>query len=124
MSDCGVCLTGCEDADTDFVHSKVSVARKLHVCCECGKEIIKGDKYERSSGRTDGDFWSFSTCLICAEIATAFYCTGRWYGGILWEEMREYAFGEMTTGCLERLATAAAKAELMKRWNEWKFVQP
>ncbi len=34
---------------------------------------------------------------------------------------QEYAFQEMTTGCLDRLTSAAAKAELMRRWNEWKF---
>ncbi len=121
MSDCGVCLTGAEDCSTDFLTTKIRIARKVHHCCECAKLIQKGDKYERSSGKTDGDLWTFATCLICMEIASTFYCNGRWFGGLLWEEMQEYAFQEMTTGCLDRLTSAAAKAELMRRWNEWKF---
>lgn len=121
MSDCVVCLTGAEDCDTSFLRTKVSKARKVHRCCECSKLILKGELYERSSGKTDGDMWSFATCLICREIAEAFYCDGRWFGGLLWDQMEDVAFPAMTTGCLERLTTAAAKAELLRRWNAWKF---
>jgi len=35
----------------------------------------------------------------------------------------EYCFESMTTGCLKQLTTAAAKAELMRRWNDWKFTR-
>jgi len=122
MSDCGVCLTG-YDGDTDFCHTEIRKARKKHVCCECSKEILPGEQYERASGKSEGDFWDAETCMVCAEIAQAFYCDGRWFGGVLWEHMDE-VLSEMTTGCLNRLKTARAKAELMKRWNEWKFGDP
>ena len=124
MNDCGICLTGAEDCVSEFCSASTRTARKEHTCCECGKTIQSGERYERSAGKTDGDIWTFSTCLICAEIANAFYCGARYYGGILWDEMQDYAFAEMTTGCLKRLASAAAKAELMRRWNEWKFAPP
>ncbi len=119
MSDCGVCLSG-YDGESEFCHEEIRTARKLHVCSECNKRIEIGEKYEHASGKSEGDFWSEDTCLICAEIANAFYCDGRWFGGILWESMED-VFSQMTTGCLDRLETAAAKAELVRRWNEWKF---
>lgn len=122
MGDCGVCLTGfdVDCGETEFMRTEIRKARKPHTCSECGKIIAPGEKYEHATGKTDGDLWAYDTCLICAEIAEAFYCHGRWFGGMLWEGMHE-VFGEMTTGCLDRLTTANAKAELMRRWREWKF---
>lgn len=117
--DCGVCLSG-GDGDTEFLTHGIRRARKPHVCCECSRPIAPGDRYEHAAGKTDGDLWTVETCLICAEIANTFYCDGRWYGGILWEEMTENAFPEFTTGCLDRLETAAAKAYLVERWQAWK----
>lgn len=123
MSDCGVCLTG-YDGDSEFFRTEIRKARKPHICSECEKGIQPGEKYEHATGKSDGDLWAFDTCLVCAEIAETFYCEGRLFGGMLWEEMGEYAFEHMTTGCLDRLTTAAAKAELVRRWNEWKFGRP
>ena len=119
VSDCGVCLTGF-DGDCEFCSVRVRTARKPNRCSECHKEITRGEKYEYAWGKSDGDFWTAITCLTCAEIAKTFYCDGRWFGGMLWDHMQD-VFPEMTTGCLERLTSVAAKAELMRRWNEWKF---
>jgi hypothetical protein len=119
VSDCGVCLSGF-DGYSEFCHTQIRKARKAHRCSECDKEILPGERYERATGKSEGELWDADTCLICAEIAKAFYCEGRWFGGMLWESMYE-VFPEMTTGCLERLQTAAAKTELIRRWNEWKF---
>jgi len=122
MSDCGVCLSGWDgDSYNEFCDQKIRKARKPHTCSECKKPISPGERYEHAVGKSDGDMWAFDTCLACAEIAEAFYCDGRLFGGMLWEEMRETVFPHMTTGCLDRLFTAAAKAELLRRWNEWKF---
>jgi hypothetical protein len=118
--DCGVCIGGSIDEVCEFIHIQDRKARKPHKCCECGKEIVKGEKYEHARGKCEGEMWSSETCLVCREIAEAFYCDGRMFGGELWEEM-EYAYEAMTTGCLDRLTTVAAKTELMRRWNEWKF---
>lgn len=121
MGDCGVCLTADFDGCCEFFAEKICTSRKVRKCCECGKDILPKEEYERTSGKSDGEFWTASTCLICREIAEAFYCDGRMYGGVLWEQMYETAFEHMTTGCLERLQTVAAKTELMRRWNDWKF---
>jgi hypothetical protein len=122
VSDCGVCLTsGCEDGYNEFCSVRIRRAAKIHNCSECDKEIRIGERYEYATGRFDGDFWHETTCLVCAEIADAFYCDGRMFGGELWEQMVNTVFPIMTTGCFDRLTTAAAKADLMRRWNEWKF---
>lgn len=117
MSDCGACILSEADGYCDFCTVEVRKARKPHRCCECDKEIQIGERYEHARGKFDGDMWSSDTCLICAEIADAFYCNGRMYGGGLWEEMG-YILDEITTVCFSRLKTAAAKEELQRRINE------
>jgi hypothetical protein len=127
MSDCGVCLSGWDgDGHTEFCTQVKRKARKPHICSECKKQIAVGETYEHAAGKSEGEMWAFNTCLICSEIAETFYCEGRLFGGMLWEEMREVAFPAFTTGYLDRLTTAAAKQEVTQRWNEWKFgrVQP
>lgn len=93
-------------------------ARKPQTCCECAEPIRPGDRYEVVSGKWDGAWSSFKTCLPCKEIREAFCCEG-WIYGTLWEDARESFFETMTTGCLEKLETAAAKEKLVSQWNEW-----
>ena len=120
MNDCNCCIGLEPEGYCEFSHVETRRARKPHKCCECHKEIAIGERYEHARDKFDGEMWTAETCLICAEIADAFYCNGRLYGGGLWDEM-ESCFESMTTGCLKQLTTAAAKAELMRRWNDWKF---
>lgn len=51
--------------------SKNRKARKPHGCCECRREIKKGDVYRYSSGIWDGEARDFKQCLNCAEIMDA-----------------------------------------------------
>ena len=120
MSDCGVCIYGDDSGYTEFCDSRIQKARRAAFCCECEKPIDVGQKYEYAYGKTEGHFWTVKTCLMCAEIADTFYCEGRMYGGSLWDSMK-CVFPDMTTGCLAKLETAAAKAFLLAQWNEWKF---
>jgi len=127
MPDCGVCLTcDCDefafDIDTDLAVSDGSVK-----CCECDKYELAvlhfGDEdVEEEEGADEGSArWSstYETCLICAEIAEAFYCNGRTYGGALWEDM-SYVYEELTITCFDKLSTPEAKKELQRRWIEWR----
>jgi len=43
-------------------------ARKPHRCCECHYTIPPGERYERTAGKWDGEFKSFSTCERCADL--------------------------------------------------------
>lgn len=102
-------------------------------CSECGCNVPSGAQIEQADWYDgDGDYDDeeqgitdrppIFTCLVCAEIADAFYCEGRIYGGGLWDAMHE-VMGELNTSCLNRLKTPAAKAELQRRWMKWKGIK-
>lgn len=45
----------------DFSRRSKHIAKKPHKCFLCGSEIAAGEKYERYSGRYDGEF--FDQCF-------------------------------------------------------------
>jgi hypothetical protein len=120
--DCGVCIGGDYGEGTAEFHDAREVkARKPHKCCECRREISVGAVYMKACGKFDGEFYSFATCMVCAELRACLSCEGVCAYECLWEEIVDYVFPQMTTGCLEKLKTAAAKQYLVERWNQWKF---
>lgn len=124
MSDCGVCVSSYGDGDCTGYRCVIVKAGQAWVCSECGAPIPKGTKYELASwfyGDGDG-FGNAKTCLVCAEIADAFQCGGRWHGECFWDDM-ESAYPKLTTACFDRLKTVEAKAELRRRWMVWKGLQ-
>jgi hypothetical protein len=123
VSDCDVCIGGGYDGDqAELFESKTIKARKEHRCCECREIIRTGDLYQSDCGKRDGDFSTYKTCAICAEIRTAFCCGESWLYCSLWDDMREIAFPVLTTAskCFAKLSVHA-KAFVLRRWNEWKF---
>jgi hypothetical protein len=58
-------MNGCRP---DAFVQKVRRARKEHVCCECGKDICPGEKYQVSSGVWDGEPDRYKQCLHCAAV--------------------------------------------------------
>jgi len=57
------------DVETpQFMVDSHPAARKEHRCCECGKTINPGDRYERVTGMWDGIFQTFATCEFCAKV--------------------------------------------------------
>jgi hypothetical protein len=121
MSDCNACIYTSFDGDLPEFHSeRILKARKPHRCIECGETIAPGERYQRDILKHDGAISSFKTCLACTEIREAFCCEG-WIYGQLWQDARDSLFEGLTTGCLEKLTTAAAKEKLVAEWNDWKF---
>jgi hypothetical protein len=119
----GPCADACiydggADNPAEVCGTLIVRARKPQKCCECGERINPGDRYEIVSGKWDGEWASFKTCLPCKEIREAFCCEG-WTFGFLWENAENGFFETMTTGCLQKLTTAAAKEKLVAAWNEW-----
>jgi hypothetical protein len=47
---------------------QVVTSRKQHECCECFRPIMKGIKYVRSTGKWNGEWQSFVTCLRCNDL--------------------------------------------------------
>lgn len=120
MSDCDVCIGGWDGDPPEMYVDKMVRARKPHKCYECNRRIQPGEEYNRVVGKWDGEFGQYTFCSECHEIQTAFSCDNSRLFGCLWEEIEEYLFPEMNTGCLSKLTTAKAKAFLMDRWRKWK----
>lgn len=135
MSDCGVCLSYDESSCDFFIDEwDIVTSPDDHKCSECGTTVKAGERIERASVMRDGDedlegnerephdddVW---TCVICAEIADAFYCNGRMFGGTLWDSLYEVHEG-LNHSCFNKLKTPEAKAELQRRWMKWKGLLP
>ena len=119
---CSVCIDGGDGDEPEFCDDREVKARKAHVCCECKIIIPVGTVYLRTAGKWyDIGMRVYHTCLVCAEIRAALCCDG-WTYTMLWEEAQNI-FPYLTTGCLEQLTTAAAKAKLLERWREWKGLE-
>jgi hypothetical protein len=124
MSDCAVCITGYESNKCLGYRRVIVHAGQVWECSECDQKIPKGALYELASWfyADNEGHGNCKTCLICAEIAEAFMCRGRWHASIFWDSMED-AYEKLTTACFDRLQTAAAKQDLQRRWIEWKARQ-
>ena len=119
MSDCSVCI-GYSDYDAPE-WSNVTIikkSRKPVVCCECARELPKGTPYERAAMKYCGDFYCYRSCMDCVHIRDGLRCGGFLYES-LWDSINEI-FDQVTTGCLEKIETASAKAYFLERWRKWK----
>lgn len=65
------------------------MAMKIHRCCECGRNIEKGENYERAVGVSDGSISVFKTCLDCKSVREAFFCDG-WGYTVMWSDLWEH----------------------------------
>lgn len=58
----------CDFDSPEFYDKYQPTARKRHKCCECGGDIMPGEKYEYVSGKWDGQFDTFKTCERCCDL--------------------------------------------------------
>lgn len=128
MSDCGVYLTFYEGEY--FIDDwQIKTLDSDQKCCECGKDVAASEPIEEATWFEEYDEnenpmpesarSNIYTCVVCAEIAEAFFCNGRTFNAGLWDQLYD-VHSELTVGCFDRLTTPAAKAELQRRWMEWK----
>lgn len=83
------CDCSCDDGERpDFYREETPVARKAYKCCECGGDILPGQKYHKAVGLWAGDFQTWRTCQPCQAIRDE-YCSGGWVFGELAEAIRE-----------------------------------
>ncbi len=70
------------DYDSPSVFSEVArTARKQHDCCECRIPIEAGVQYRHASGRWDGRWDNFKTCLSCYGMR-GYLTDGYLFGGL------------------------------------------
>jgi len=121
MEGCDVCIGYDSGEYAEFWQECTVKARKPHECCECKSVITPGRAYQKTIGKYEGDFFSFETCDMCAEIRDVFGCGDGVPYTELWERMRDNAFPSLKTSspCFRELS-ATAKAEVIRRWRDWK----
>lgn len=122
------CAEVCIDIDTggdgnEFFRRSTPIARKEWKCDECLETINPGAWYERSTGKSDGQFWSIATCQICVEIREAFVC-GSFVFGMLWESIEEEMWPIWKTkgpiDCLAKIESRAARDYIQERYAEYR----
>jgi hypothetical protein len=113
-------LYGDYDERAAFSSKETRRAAKAYVCCECEAPIPKGERHELYSGKWDGDFSAFRTCLSCVEIRDHFACSSGWTFTQVWDDIKSNFFPTMTAGgpCMEGLSPAA-KARLFELRLAW-----
>jgi len=116
------CISIETDGYPSFINFKIKVAKKLHKCGECHKEIKIGEKYEYVVGTWDGYFSTHKTCHTCLEIRNTFICGGFCFGEILeyLEEHIKDEKGHISEDCLAELTpkTREIICEIIEKY--WK----
>lgn len=117
MSGCGVCLSSYDGGECTGYRCVIVRAGKQWNCSECGCVIPKKSEYALASGFNDGSFWQTKTCLICADIAEALYCNGRWHGS-LWDSI-DGVVEKLNISCLFKMRYVESKKKIQGIWLEW-----
>lgn len=86
-----MCRVDLNDCPSEFYTCDQVIARKVHRCGECGREIQIGERYERVAGKWDGEFDSHKTCLHCVVARRWLLeaCDG-WIFGEVFEDLLEH----------------------------------
>ena len=72
---------GIDDGCPDFTSTKMFTAKKDHKCIECKGVIKKGEQYEKTVGKWDGNFDTFKTCWTALASAESFSVAGTTMAG-------------------------------------------
>jgi hypothetical protein len=118
MSACNFSLSEYDGDCAEFHNVRTVTARREHKCCECGRVIQRGDRYESVVGKWEDEISRYRTCPLCVEIREKFNSGGCTYTTI-WEEIRDYLFPEMNFKCMDGLSTEARNF-ILARWQQWK----
>ena len=62
-----MCFTYDCDYPTVF-NQRLVKAKKQHRCCECGRAINPGSRYQTTFGIWDGRAETFAMCLLCYDL--------------------------------------------------------
>ena len=50
-----------------FYEEVIVTARREHRCCECFGAIARGERYQRASGKWEGEVKTYKTCQKCLD---------------------------------------------------------
>ena len=89
------------------LHSRKSVARKAHVCSECGREIPVGEFYRNEAVLFEGKVATYKTCTDCESLRPLFDV---WCFGDLWGLFHEEVVRYEGEGMLDLLSILTPRA--------------
>ena len=98
-----------EDGRATMLTEKIVTARIQHKCCECGVDIVSGDKYFKEVGVYEESFLRYKTCMDCVSIRDAFFCDG-WIWTTMWDSIKDHVYqsnGLISESCLADLTSIA-----------------
>lgn len=107
--DCSCIYVGDTEDGQHMLNQKTCIARKVHVCGECGITIDKKTPYEFEQMVYDGRIDTFKTCMDCMSVRDAMFCDGWWYEQ-MWDNVRDHAEsvnGQIKESCLLSLTPKA-----------------
>ena len=108
---CTCSIEGFDTDDTEMFKDCTRTAKKDYRCCECGEIIPKGTPHNYASGKTDGVWWQYRTCLPCDDLRQCFFCS--WLYTQLYEDLRNSA-DDINLSGLESLSPEA-RAKFFRR---------
>ena len=106
--DCSCTIDVDHDGGPSCYKEKIQTARKKHICGECYKTIIPGEKYEYTSGIWDSEPHTYKTCLDCKSIRDVFFDS--WIYTAIWEYFTESDL-DIPESCISAL-TPGARAKV------------
>ena len=102
---CSCAITIDHDGGPDVCTESLRVARKVHKCCECHREIKPGETYEHVRGLWDGYWSTYKTCADCKSVRDALFCS--WSYETLWDDVRETLWQPPSSECMIALTKPA-----------------
>jgi len=82
-------MCSCDGDPPEFYDVNIVKGRKQHKCCECLSVISVGESQQVASGKWEGDFAVFRTCMKCVELRKLLVARGLecWAHGYLLEDL-------------------------------------
>jgi len=106
------CNAGC-DYDNDELlgySERVLKAAKNHICCECGKAILKGQEFIFCSILMVEDIKNYKMCPTCHAITQAFFQDGFMFTHVL-NSLEDYLYEnwkeDLPSNCISKLPSSA-----------------
>ena len=75
------------------------IARKVHKCDFCGKQIEKGEKYFRQSWKDGGEFCDSKLCLVCEKMIERYSKERKCDDEYTYDAVSEWLHGEYCYYC-------------------------
>jgi len=122
---CSCNVSNYDSYNETYWHSRKLKAAKVHKCCECGKEITKGDYFffESILDPEEVCITNFKVCEDCSELCAVFFQDGWRYHSVL-EDLQNYLentwFDDLPSECISQLSPVNRDrvCDILQLWQD------